>query len=187
PLRPDEALGERRLQQQERAGDLAGREAAERAQRQGHLRLQGERRVAAREEQLEALVGERRGHGRRRLPLEQRQLRGERPLAPDPVDRAVAGGDREPGAGVRRDAVARPPFGGDRERLLGGRLGEVEVAEEADQGGEDAAQLVAEGLLEGQARSISTTGRTSTLPPRRAAGIRAATSRAASRSSTSIR
>ena len=34
--------------------------------------------------------------------------------------------------------VAGPALGGDRERLLGGFLGEVEVAEEADQAGEDA-------------------------------------------------
>jgi hypothetical protein len=39
-------------------------------------------------------------------------------------------------------------LGGDRERFLGGFLGEVEVAEEADQAGEDAAPLVAEDLLE---------------------------------------
>jgi hypothetical protein len=45
-------------------------------------------------------------------------------------------------------AVARPPLGRDRERLLGGFLGEVEVAEEADQGSEDASPLVAERLLE---------------------------------------
>ena len=45
-------------------------------------------------------------------------------------------------------AVARPALGRDRERLLGGFLGEVEVAEEADQAGEDAAPLVAEDLLE---------------------------------------
>ena len=37
----------------------------------------------------------------------------------------------------------------DRERLLGGLLGEVEVAEEADQGSEDTAPLIAEDLLEG--------------------------------------
>jgi hypothetical protein len=45
-------------------------------------------------------------------------------------------------------AVARPALGGDRERLLGGLLGEVEVAEEADQGGEDVAPPIAERLLE---------------------------------------
>ena len=45
--------------------------------------------------------------------------------------------------------------GRDRERLLRGFLGEVEIAEEADQAGEDAAPLVAEDLLE--QRYLSTT------------------------------
>jgi hypothetical protein len=77
----------------------------------------------------------------------------------------------------------RPALGGDRERLLGGFLGEVEVAEEPDQAGEDTAPLVAEDLVEDGYRS--TIGRTSTAPPRRAAGIREANSIAASRSSAS--
>ena len=45
-------------------------------------------------------------------------------------------------------SLAGPPLGGDREGLLRGFLGEVEVAEEADQSGEHTAPLVAEGLLE---------------------------------------
>jgi len=39
-------------------------------------------------------------------------------------------------------------LGGDRERLLRGFLGEVEVAEVADEGREDAPPVLAEGLLE---------------------------------------
>jgi hypothetical protein len=42
----------------------------------------------------------------------------------------------------------RPAGGGDRESLLGGFLGEVEVAEEADQRGEDTPPLLPEDLLE---------------------------------------
>jgi hypothetical protein len=49
---------------------------------------------------------------------------------------------------VVRNAVAGPALGGDGEGLLGGLLGEVEVAEEAGQAGEDVAPFVAEGLLE---------------------------------------
>jgi hypothetical protein len=45
-------------------------------------------------------------------------------------------------------AVARPALGGDRERLLRGFLGEVEVAEEADERSQDAPPLVAKRLLE---------------------------------------
>ena len=74
--------------------------------------------------------------------------------------------------GLARRAVAGPALGRDRERLLGGFLGEIEVAEEADQAGEDAAPLVAKDLLE--QRYLSTSGRTSIAPPIRAAGIRAA-------------
>ena len=80
-------------------------------------------------------------------------------------------------------AVARPAFRGDREGLLRGFLGEVEVAEEADQGREHVAPVVAERLLE--VRYHSTSGRTSIAPPMLAAGIRAASSIAASRSSAS--
>ena len=59
-----------------------------------------------------------------------------------------------------------PALRGDRERLLGGFLGELEVAEEADQRREDASPLVAEDLLEARsAAHHSWTGRTSTAPP----------------------
>jgi hypothetical protein len=51
-------------------------------------------------------------------------------------------------AGVGRDSVARPALGGDREGLLRGFLGEVEVAEEADERSENAPPLLAEDLLE---------------------------------------
>jgi hypothetical protein len=43
---------------------------------------------------------------------------------------------------VGGDTVARPALGGERERLLGRFLGEVEVADVADQAGEDAAPLL---------------------------------------------
>jgi hypothetical protein len=81
-------------------------------------------------------------------PVEERELRGERPVAADAVDRAVAGRRQQPGARVGRRPVAGPTLGRGREGLLRGFLGEVEVAEEADQAGEDAAPLIAEGLLE---------------------------------------
>ena len=58
PLRAHEPLRERRLRNEEAARDLRRREAADEAQRQRDLRVGGERRMAAREDQLEAFVGD---------------------------------------------------------------------------------------------------------------------------------
>src|SRR5580704_2010783 len=142
--------------------------------------------MTAGEDQLEPLVGE---AGLLHLilgdlgTLEQLRLLGERALAADAIDRAVARGRHEPRAGVAGCALARPALGGDREGLLRGFLGEIEVAEEANQAGEDTAPLVPEDALDQR----STRGRTSIAPPSRAAGIRAASSIAASRSAASNR
>jgi hypothetical protein len=62
------------------------------------------------------------------------------------VDRAVPSGGDDPGAGIRRDAVLGPSLGGDGERLLDGVLGEVEVAERADQDRDGAPELLPERL-----------------------------------------
>jgi hypothetical protein len=185
-LRPRKTPLHRFLGNEEGARDLLGAQTAERAQGQRDLRLGPERGMTAGEDQLQPLVGKRpllhlvlRGLGH----VEQARLRGERAVATQAVDRAVAGGDREPGARIGRRAIARPALRGDCERLLNGLLGTVEIAEETDQAGEDAAPLVAKDLLE--QRYLSTRGRTSIAPPIRAAGIRAAISSAASSSSAS--
>jgi hypothetical protein len=107
--------------------------------------------VAAGEDELKALVGDRRVvhavlHGLR--DLEQPGLLRERAVATDAVDRPVARGRDEPRARVVGLAVPRPPLGGRRERVLDGFLGELEVAEKADQGREDSSPFVAEDLVE---------------------------------------
>ena len=117
--------------------------------------------------------------------LEQPRLLRQRPVAADAVDRAVARRSSiEPRARVVRHAVARPALRRDRERLLRGLLGEVEVAEEADQRGEDAPPL-----RRGRpARGSATTPRSGAPRSRRPAAPRgscAASSIAASRSSAS--
>ena len=185
-LRAHQPLRHRRLRHEERAGDLVRLQPAQCPQRQRDLGVERQRGVTAGEDELESLVGDR---GLVQLILrvlphfEQAGLRGQRSIAADAVDRPVARGGQQPGARVVRRPVAGPALGGDGKRLLGGLLGELEVAEEADQVGEDAPPLVAEDVLE---RSYhSTIGRTSTAPPRRAAGMRAASSIAASRSSAS--
>jgi hypothetical protein len=80
--------------------------------------------------------------------LEETCLLGERAVAADAVDGAAPRGGYEPGGGVSGGAFARPALGRRRERLLRGLLGEVEVAEEADQRSEDAAPFVAKRPLE---------------------------------------
>jgi hypothetical protein len=80
--------------------------------------------------------------------VEQAGLRGQRAIAADAVDGPVARGRDQPDARVARDPVARPALRRDREGLLRGFLGEVEVAEEADERSEDASPLLAERLLE---------------------------------------
>src|SRR5947209_9267735 len=147
--------------------------------------------MAAGEDQLESFIGEN-GLVHRVVglfaDLEQPRLRGQNAFAADPIDRPPPPGGDQPRARRGRDPVARPAFRRDRERLLGGLLGEVEIAEEAAQGSEDITPLVAEDPLESpvtQDCCHSWVGRISIAPPIRVAGIRAATSIAASRSSAS--
>ena len=181
-LRADEPFGHGLLGDEESAGDLLGAQATERSQRKRNLRIERERGVATREHELEPLIRNRRivhfvlhglGH------VEQMNLRGEGAIATDAVDGAVASGGHEPSTRIVGRAFSGPTLGGGRERLLRGFLGELEVVEKTDQRSEDAPPLVAEDVLE---RYRSTTGRTSTAPPMRAAGTRAANSTAASRS-----
>ena len=100
----DQALSQRGLWHQERAGDFVGFEAAEEAQGQRHPGGQGEGRVAAGEDQPQPVVAQ-----SRRLRLNLRAARGKlqhglrgalQPgrLPTEPVDRPVAcGGDDPPG------------------------------------------------------------------------------------------
>jgi hypothetical protein len=166
-LGPDEPLGHRALRDQKGACDLIRGESAERAQRERDLRLDVERRMATREDELQPLVRKRRRSHRRLAVLvdsQQRRLGFERAVAPDVIDGAVARRRDEPRARTGRNAVARPALGGDRERLLRDLLGEVEVAKEADQGGHDAAPFLAEDLA-GRRYQETSEGRISTVPP----------------------
>ena len=148
--------------------------------------------MAAREDQLEPLVGQ--GgllvFGQLLRAGEQLGLARQRALAADPVDGAVARRRHEPAGRVVRRPVARPALERRRERVLERVLGEVEVAEDADQGCQDARALVPEDLLESfyaaTSASRMTTGRTS-MWPMRADGIFAAHSIASSRLPTSTR
>jgi len=117
---------------------------------QRDLRFCGERRMAAGEKKLEPLVWKRpRVHCvlRRLRQVEQPGLCRQRAIAAYPVDRSVARRRHEPGARVRGRTISRPALGGYCEGLLRGLLGEVEVAEETDQRGENTSPLLAEGLF----------------------------------------
>ncbi len=132
--------------------DLGGRQAAERAQRQRHPGLRRQRRMAAGEDQPQPVVGDR-AHRRASSPS------SAAPGASAParqlllVARGRGGCGRSPccarvvtihAAGLARHAVARPALERDHERVLHRLLGEVEVAEHADQGGDRPSRLAPE-------------------------------------------
>ena len=160
-LRAHEPLGHGRLGDEEGARDLLGGQPAQRPERKRDLGVERERRMAAHEDELQPLVGDGRLLQFARHPcltnswvtglrhVELADLRRQRAIAPDAVDRPVARGGHEPGARVLGRPVAWPALGGGGERVLGGFLGELEVAEEADQRREDASPLVAENVREG--------------------------------------
>jgi hypothetical protein len=219
-LRAHEALRHRGHRDEERARDLLRGEPREGAQRQRDLRLDAERRVAAREDEAEevvaygivvALVGRADG---RLVERDDGELAIEARPAADPIDRLVARGAKDPRPRLVRDPLGRPLRERRLERVVHGLLGELEVAaEEANEAREHARRrlavrrrdLVPHRMLRGRAhdppeRSRSgeslergrrrahtfMMGRTS-IEPNRAPGMRAASSRASSRSFASTR
>ena len=156
PLRADEALGERRLRDEEGPGDLGRRQAAERPQGQRHATVQRQRRVAAGEDQPESVVGDVHlvlsGIGRDRgelrldlgIALERPGLLAQARASAEPVDGPVAGRRRDPRTGVVGHAPDRPRLERRHERLLDGLLGQVEVAEHPDERRDRPAGLFAE-------------------------------------------
>src|SRR3954464_7164792 len=150
PLGPDEALGERRLRDEEGARDLRRLEAADEAQRQRDLGIRRERRMAAGEDQLEPFVGNDSLLVPRELlgTREQLRLAGQRLLAADPVDRRVSSRRDDPGARIARRSVARPALRRADEGVLHRVLGEVEVTEDAAEDRDRAGPLIAVGARE---------------------------------------
>ena len=180
-LGADEALGHRGLGDQEGSRDLAGGEPAQGLQRQRHTRVHPQRRVAAGEDKSEPVVGDTTHVGlvssERLERLERLQLRSllaKGSLTPQPIDRSVARGRRDPRAGVVGDPAFRPHPHRLRERVLHRVLGQVEVAQDADQRRDRPPLLVPEqavddgrgrGRYDGWPSSSNTmTGRISTEP-----------------------
>ena len=151
-LRAHDPLAHGRLGDQEGAGDLAGRHAPERAQRERHTRGHLQRRVAAGEDQPQPVVDDRAlvVHGWLHvLGVQARQLGqalgaiGHRPVAAQAIDRPPPRGGGDPRPGIGRNPVA-PPDGDRRlERVLHRVLGQLEVADLPDQGGQHDRPLVA--------------------------------------------
>ena len=209
-LGPHDPLRQRGRRPQECPGDLLGGEAADLAQgeRDPGVRRQGG--MAAGEDQAKPVVLDPVGvadRGVLRVSFQPQGQLGDRLVEPCAAAEGVdglepAGGD-EPGAGTGRHAVPRPALDGRRERVVERLLREIEVAEQPDEGGEDAARvgavdrvdrvprLVGGGGVRHPARAYSggskfRIGRTSTHPSR-ADGIFAATWMASFRSRASTR
>ncbi len=152
-LGPADPLGHRRLGNEERGGDLAGGQAADRAQRERDGQRGGERRVAAQEHEDQCVVAP-----RGRVGAGHRPGGGELLAAPARVVAAVlirqpAGGDPdEPSERVVGLPLGGPGCGCGDQRLLHGVLGICEVAVTADEPTEDPRRKLAQQVLEARAR-----------------------------------
>jgi hypothetical protein len=160
-LGADDPLRHGRLGHQQRAGDLGRGQPGQRPQRERDPRLERQRRVAAREDEPEPVIADAAAVGLGQVPtrrigasrLEQgrlAQLGGLVGAAAQHVDRAVAGGGGQPGAGTDRHPVTLPRLQGAGERVLRALLGQVPVAGDRDQRGDDLAPLGREGGAEGR-------------------------------------
>ena len=152
-----QALGDRRLGQEEGARDLRGGQAAEEPQGERDLRLGPERRVAHEEDEAQAVVLHRArrfsassssSSGSRVMGLasrsQQAQLVGIDAAPAQHVQGAVARGLEDPRRGVGRQPRSRPAVERRHVGVLDSVLGEVDVAEDADEDGDGAPGLLAE-------------------------------------------
>ena len=151
-LGADQALRHGVLADQKGARDLRGGQPADRAQRQRDLDLGRERRMAAGKDQPQHVVVERGARRPRRRPPRScsnslRQLAllaAKRDLPADPVDRLVASDIDQPRPRIGRRIGGGPAFQRHRERILQRILGEIEIADQADQRRQRPTRLVAE-------------------------------------------
>ena len=141
------------LADQERPGDLTGLQTTEGPQRQSHLGVGAQRRMAGGEEQPEQIIGDRVGQvvvdGGHRVVLrfggvpvrEQSELGGQVLTAPVPVGGQVLRRAHQPGRRVIGDAVARPLGQGDHQGVLGQIFSGGEVAGDPGERGDQVAGL----------------------------------------------
>jgi hypothetical protein len=142
-----DALRDRRRGHQEPVRDRLGGQPADLAQRQRDLRVGGECRVAAGEDEAQPIGLERRivglGCCKGLDALDMIVLRLEACASPNPVDRLESAGRDEPGRRVCRQTFARPLLERRADGVVQRFFGELEVAQQADQRGEHAARLAA--------------------------------------------
>ena len=153
PLGPDDALGDRRLRDEERPRDLLGRQAAEQAERERDARLGGEHRMAGREHEPQEVVADVVVEGRveiRRGPVPARPrarrpssscLRSSSLFRRRMIDRTMLRGGHEPGARIVRDARLRPLLERGDERVLREVLGQADVAHDPRKAGDEPRRL----------------------------------------------
>ena len=148
-LRTDDPLGDGRRAGQECVRDFLGRQAADLTQRQRHLGIGRQCRMAAREDQpqpvvINALFGYGRLAGHRLDLIGQACERRVEPRpAPDGVDCLESTCRDEPRPWIVGHAIARPLLHGGDERVVQRLLGEIEIAKKTDEGGKDATRFTA--------------------------------------------
>jgi len=151
-----EALRDRGLGHEECARDLDRAQPAYQPQREGHAALGGQRRMAAREDQSQPVVGNRLRIDHLGLPRRaERDLVGDRAGAGIGAARAAQAIERAPprrGQEPRARALGRARRGPAHERLreclLHDLFGHVDVAHEAQHRRDDARVLDAEDLVD---------------------------------------
>lgn len=182
---------------QELARDLLGLEPAEQPQRERDLGVRRQRRMAAEEHQSQLVVGDDVDEGVEPVELgsvirfhviEMKMVSGSMAVlacrfASQAVDGPVVGRRNDPAARVRGNALAPPLISGDGERFRDRILGQIDVAEDADQRGRAATGFPPEDRFE--LVTHPSAGRTS-IGRSHAAVHLPAHSRAASRSGTSM-
>ena len=155
-LGTDQPLGHGGLRHQEGTGDLGRGQPREAAQGEGDSRLDGERRVAAGEDQTQPIVGDATvvrllvtgiGGGEQSPRVLEPGCLDD--AAAQPVEGAIAGHRGQPGARSGRHSVPGPALHGLHEGILSTLLGQVPVARHADEAGDDAAPLRVERVGDG--------------------------------------
>src|ERR1700674_3985782 len=146
-LGTDQSLSHRRFGDQEGARDLGGGEPSQESERQGNLHADGERRVATGEDQAQPVIAHDALLGRFALGMQQdglgvTVLAGRLPAKA--IDRPVAGGGDDPARRTGRQSTGWPSLHRRREGVLDRLLGNVDVAEDANQHGHRASVLFTE-------------------------------------------